>query len=161
MKLPEKIKGRNRIRDAAIVACFKIERLEYSQIAEKFKLTERRILQILSANHAFIKVDKEWEKEKRIARLEKWLKDSKNKDTRKDPLEVQQELRKEIEGDKVEHSGSETKIIIIRDGNKTQELSGQFRIQQEPISRDVERMGNGEKLILDTPGHVIQRADPK
>lgn len=98
MKLPKEIIGRNKIRDAAIVLAFKREGLEYLQIAERFKLTERRILQILSLNHAFIKRDKEWEKEKRISRLEKWIKNSPK--TQKDPVDLQSELRKEIEGDK-------------------------------------------------------------
>jgi hypothetical protein len=125
MKLPEKIKGRNRIRDAAIVIAFKREKMGYSQIAEKFKLTERRILQILAVNHAFIKRDKEWEKEKRIARLERWLDDPKNKDTRKDPVEVQAELRSEIEGDDKSSGGrGETKIIIIRSGDEAPAAKG-------------------------------------
>lgn len=114
MKLPDKIQGRNRVRDAAIVLYFKRNALTYIELAEKFKLTERRILQILSKNHAFIKRDKEWEKEKRIARLERWLNDDKNKDSRKDPVEIQAELRKEIDGDEKSSSTGETKIIIIR-----------------------------------------------
>jgi hypothetical protein len=100
MKLPEKIKGRNKIRDAKIVVGYKKEGLHYSELAEKFKLTERRILQILSTNHSFIKRDKEWEKEKRIALLNQWVK--KNPETKKDTAEILELLRKEIEGDKPE-----------------------------------------------------------
>lgn len=98
MKLPEKIKGRNRIRDGAIVLYFKRDSMDYPDLAERFKLTERRILQILSKNHAFIKIDKDWEKQKRINRLNRWLRDKPK--TSRDPLEIQSELRKEVEGDK-------------------------------------------------------------
>lgn len=126
MKLPEKIIGKNKIRDAAIVVEYKKNRTAYKKIAEMFNLTERRILQILSTNHAFIKIDKEWEREKRIARLDRWLNDPKNSDTRKDPLEVQQELRKEIEGDKplVDNSQHFTQLIYVRqDPNSANRLS--------------------------------------
>lgn len=101
MKLPEKIKGRNRIRDGAIVLLFKRDNLDFSELSEKFNLTERRIMQILSTNHAFIRRDPEWEKEKRINRLNRWLKkDGKLRDSNKDPVEIQDFIRKEIEGDK-------------------------------------------------------------
>jgi hypothetical protein len=98
MKLPEKIKGRNRIRDGAIVLFFKRDDLSPQELAERFKLTERRIYKILETNHVFIQRNKEWEKEKRIARLSRWLKA--NPVSKRDPLEIQEQLRKEIEGDK-------------------------------------------------------------
>lgn len=111
MKLPEKIKGRNRIRDGAIVLFFKRDHLDFPELANIFKLSERHIVRILSRNHAFIKRDKEWEKEKRIARLNRWLK---NKPvTLKDPVEIQSELRKEIEGDGESSKSSTNKIVIV------------------------------------------------
>ena len=117
MKLPEKIKGRNRIRDAAIVAAFKIENLSYPEISAKFKLTERRILQILTVNHTFLKRDKEWEKEKRINRLTQRLKTV--RPTSRDELDIMAELRKEIEGDdeKMGRGNGDTRIFIIRPGD--------------------------------------------
>lgn len=111
MKLPEKIKGRNRVRDCAIVLHFKCYGLSYCQLAENFKLTERRILQILSVNHAFIKRDKEWEKEKRINRLTQRLNDS--PPTKRDELDILAELRKEIDGDAKIIQGGESKVVII------------------------------------------------
>ena len=111
MKLPEKIKGRNRIRDGAIVLYFKRDAISYCQLAEMFKLTERRILQILSKNHAFIKRDKEWEKEKRINRLAERLRTS--PPTRKDELDILGELRKEIDGDTKIIQGGESKVVVI------------------------------------------------
>ena len=98
MKIPE-IKGkRNKIRNAAIVIAYKIENLTSKEISEKFELTQRRIIQILRENNSFIKRDKEWEKEKRIKRLESWL--DRNDETKKDPADILDQLRKEIEGDK-------------------------------------------------------------
>jgi len=92
--------------------------MDYPQLSEMFKLTERRILQILATNHAFIKRDKEWEKEKRINRLHRWLKkDGKLRDSNKDPLEIQEQIRKEIEGDNSSDGKNvREKIIITRYG---------------------------------------------
>jgi len=103
MKLPEKIKGRHRIRDGAIVLFFKRDALDFIELAEKFHLTERRIRQILAVNHAFVKRDKEWEKEKRINQINRWIKD--NPTTKKDSADLLDQLRIEIEGNKLEHSG--------------------------------------------------------
>lgn len=112
MKLPEKIKGRNRIRDGAIVLYFKRDHLHYSELAAMFKLSERRILEILAKNHAFIRRDKEWEKEKRIARLHQWLKNKPN--SLKDPVDIQAELRKEIDGDgESNKSTGINKVVVI------------------------------------------------
>lgn len=126
MKLPDKIKGRNRIRDAAIVLEFKRTRPTYDILAKKFNLTEMRISQILRTNHAFIPIDKEWEKEKRITKLERWLDDPKNKDTRKDPVDILEQLRKEIEGDisskELALVDNSVRILVINKGSDGTEL---------------------------------------
>lgn len=111
MKLPEKIKGRNRIRNGAIVLYFKRDGMDYPQLSEKFGLSERHIVRILSQNHAFVKVDKEWEKSKRINRLKRWIKKAPNPTESK--LALQQELRKEIEGESKKPSNTDTKIVIV------------------------------------------------
>lgn len=128
MKLPEKIKGKNKIRDGAIVLYFKRDGIDYHELAVKFKLTERRILQILAKNHAFVKIDKEWEKDKRINRLRRRLKEMGEKtfplSTQSDELNVIGELRNEINGDEKNQRSSETRVIIIRDnGNQDQDRS--------------------------------------
>ena len=135
MKLPTNIKGRNKIRDAAIVLEFKRSRKTFEELSKMFKLTEMRISQILRTNHAFIKNDKEWEKEKRIARLERWLNDQKNKDTRKDPIEIQEALRKEFEGDDRSSTVGETKIIIIRASENNS--NGRVEVNPQSISRSI------------------------
>ena len=129
MKLPEKIKGKNRIRDGAIVLYFKRDHMDYSQIAEKFKLTERRILQILSTNHAFIKRDKEWEKEKRINILNRLI-TKRKEETNRDIVDLLEAQRKEIDGDSQDKGTSrETKVVIIRESNANQDQSGQLSRQ--------------------------------
>lgn len=124
MKLPEKIKGRNRIRDGAMVLYFKRDELDFIDLAKKFELTEMRIRQILAKNHAFIKVDKEWEKEKRINRLRRRLKETGAREDFiyeiKDEIALQAELRKEINDGEESSSRIETKVIIIRDTNGNQ-----------------------------------------
>lgn len=112
MRLPEKIIGNNKIRDAAI--CLEFERLieddRYTQIkmiqqavAEKFELSERRILQIVRLNHAYIPLDKAWEKKKRINRLKIEIKQKEK--SNKDVADLLDQLRVEVEGNKIEHSG--------------------------------------------------------
>ena len=115
MKLPEKIKGRNRVRDGAIVLYFKRDKMDYPFLAEKFGLTERRILQILIKNHAYVKRDKVWEKEKRINILERLVRSKGNK-TSKDIVDLLAEIRKEIEGDQggIDSSKGDTYIINLQ-----------------------------------------------
>jgi len=99
MKLPENIKGRNRLRDASIVLDFKQHNMDYPELSEKYGLSERRVLQILRRNYAAIPRDPAWEKEKRINILERLI-DKKRGQTQKDICDLLSEMRKELEGDK-------------------------------------------------------------
>jgi len=105
MKLPSKIIGRNKIRDAAI--CINWEELIEDKIyptiesikealSKKFELTEARIYQIVRENHAYIPHNKEWEKKKRINRLKLEIK--KKEASNKDVVDLMEQLRIEIEG---------------------------------------------------------------
>jgi len=107
MKLPDKIVGRNKIRDLAI--CKRFEELlddpQYptiesvkKQVALQFNFSEIYIYKIVRRNNAYIPIDKEWEKRKRINRLKVEIK-NKEKST-KDVADLMEQLRKEIEGDK-------------------------------------------------------------
>ena len=82
MKLPEKIIGRHKIRDAHICLLWERDDLDVKVISEKKKLTQRRIEQILRTNHVYVPIDKEWEKRKRIKRLKSEINktESSNKD---------------------------------------------------------------------------------
>jgi hypothetical protein len=109
MKIPEKIIGRNKIRDAAICNMFEelneSESLEnetlgmiYSRISEKFNLTERQIFRILRTNHAVFPIDRDWEKKKRINRLKREI--AKKPVSQKDVADLMEQLRKEIDGER-------------------------------------------------------------
>lgn len=117
MKLPEKIKGRNRIRDAAIVLYFKRDSWDFPQLCIRFNLMELRIRQILAKNNGYIKRNKEWEKELRINRLKRRFKDTGRvsffMSEQKDELAIIKELRSEIEGENKIITTGDSKIVII------------------------------------------------
>jgi len=98
MKLPDKIKGRHKVRDAKICYTW-IEELDtFQEIAEKFGLTERRVRQILVTNHSYLPLDREWEKKKRIHALKLSIK--KSKESSKDRADLLLQLKHELEGEK-------------------------------------------------------------
>lgn len=98
MKLPEKIQGRHKIRDAHVCLLWDRDSMTVQAIAELKKFTERYIYKILSRNHMFITIDKDWEKKKRIHRLKVAINAAPN--TKKDVMDLMEQLRKEIEGDR-------------------------------------------------------------
>jgi hypothetical protein len=164
MKLPEKIKGRNKVRDGAIVLLFKIDGWDFPQLCKRFALTEMRIRQILMANHAFIPRNKEWEKELRINRLKRWLRESPK--TTRDPVEIQELLRREIEGEKTDNLSIQNIVIVRVNESGTaksspENVARQVHIQPQEVSGDVVKLGDREINVVDIPGHVIQRADPQ
>jgi hypothetical protein len=61
----------------------------------------------------------------------------------------------QIEGDNLPG----TKIIIIRDGNKAQAVSGQVHLQQGEIPSDGVVVGDGKVNVRNLPGYDILRAD--
>lgn len=72
---------------------------------------------------------------------------------------------KDLLRDKIEHSGKiegdGTKIIIIRDGNKTQAIPRPIHFQQGEVSGDDKLLGNGEVNVRNISGNDILRADTK
>jgi len=72
--------------------------LSAEEIGERFKLTARRIQQIVYANKDFLKIEIEWEKSKRV----RWYQQQivKSGDSKKDSADLQDKLRVELEGDK-------------------------------------------------------------
>jgi len=71
---------------------------------------------------------------------------------------------KDLLRDKVEHSGKveggETRIIVIREnGNKTQTIPGQIRIQQGEVSGNDKLMGDGQINVRNLAGNDILRAN--
>lgn len=112
MKLPQ-IVGNNKIRDARICSLYADDNKTTEKIGELFKLTPRRIRAILYANREFLKSDKEWEKTKRVNHLKRLLKKHPGSIGNKCTLDILDQLRVEIEGNKVEHSGSIEHNIFI------------------------------------------------
>ena len=98
MKLPTKTTGRHKIRDTKICMLWARELMSSESISEMFKLSIRRVQQIVYANRDFLKKEREWEKTKRVRWLEQQIK--KSGDTKKDSADLIEQLRKEIEGDK-------------------------------------------------------------
>ena len=107
MKIPKEIKGRNKIRDAAICQDWEkfIEDKEYptkeaikSAISLKYSLSELRIWQIVTGNYAYIPTDKALEKKKRIWELKLDIKNAGQ--SKKDKSDLLEQLRVEIEGEK-------------------------------------------------------------
>jgi hypothetical protein len=108
MKLPESIKGRNKIRDAQICLLFEewhdselpaTEDLKdiWERIAVKMEMTEGRVRQILRLNHSYIPVDKALEKKLRILHLKREV--TRAGHSKKDVADLLEQLRKEIEGE--------------------------------------------------------------
>ena len=123
--------GNNKHRDFKICHLWMEGRLTNLEISEVMGISERCVSRVVYKNRHVLKADRNWEKISRI----KWLKEQLNKkgDTSRDPLDLQAELRKEIEGDDDKARGpGETKIIIIRaDGvneNKTEPVSGRISV---------------------------------
>ena len=100
MKIPKAIVTEHKIRDFKICKLFlDDEELTYKDIGSRFGITASRIEQILSANCVLINTAKDWEKTKRKRLLKRWIK--KLGDSRKDPADLLEQLRKEDEGDKL------------------------------------------------------------
>lgn len=165
MKIPE-IQTRNKIRDAKICNMF-LNLEEKSKIAEKFGITIRTVDRILYKNASVLKkaleLTKDQEKVNRIMFLRKQMRLSKKYDIDLEfsPLTLNDELKKELEGNSPIGMGGETRIIIIRDGNKTETLSRQVPLQQGEVSSDGKLVGNGEVNVRNTAGNDILRADTK
>jgi hypothetical protein len=117
MKLPE-IKGRNKIRDAAICTDWEklIDDKAYptkeeikSALAVKYQLSELRIWQIVTSNHAYIPTDKALEKAKRIWELKLEIKNAGK--SKKDKADLMEQLRGELEGVNSGNKGVAIQII--------------------------------------------------
>lgn len=102
MKIPQ-IVGKNKIRDAKICSLYADDNKTTEELGELFKLTARRVRAILYNNRQFLKIDKDWEKTKRVHLINKLIK--KAAPSKKDVADLIDQLRIEVEGNKVEHSG--------------------------------------------------------
>lgn len=94
----EEIKGENPERDFQIIQDFLDESQDVTAIAVKYQISPTRVYQIVYKNKSLIKIEQDWEKTKRILWLKKQI--LKRGDSKKDSADLQEQLRKEIEGDK-------------------------------------------------------------
>lgn len=93
-----KIYGENKDRDYQIIQDYLEGIYTLTDLGAKYNLSDVRIGQIVSNNITLIDLDISKEKVKRIM----WLRNqiAKKGDTKKDPADLQEQLRKELEGDK-------------------------------------------------------------
>lgn len=90
----------HKLRDAKIIRHYATDSKTMDEIGEIVNLTPRRVGQILYANKDFLKADREFEKIKRLQKLERVLKNTpeylgKNRDV----IDILEAQRKELEGD--------------------------------------------------------------
>lgn len=82
------------------------------QISELFKLSPRRIGQILYKNIDFLKSNKEWEKTKRIVHLKRLLKNHPETLGKKGTLDIIEQLKDETEGSKNNDKGVNVTVVM-------------------------------------------------
>lgn len=101
MILPKEIKSRHKIRDFNIIKDFIDFGLNQSLIAEKYKITQGRVSQIIKTNAtAIISTTKDYDKVKRLAFMNRALLNQNIPDA-KTKLELIEAKRKEYEGEGV------------------------------------------------------------
>lgn len=112
MKLPEKIKGVNRIRDTKILQLY-ADGKSMEELGSMFNITGSRVQQICYRNRELLDLDKKYEKAKRINWLRRQI--AKAGDSEKDSADLLEQFRKELDGDdrNAGNSGSEVKVIVV------------------------------------------------
>ncbi len=96
MLLPTKIDSKNKIRDMHIVRLYASGDMTMKEIGVRHKISRVRIGQILLNNRDLLKLDQGFEKMRRVNWLKRHIDTA--KPTRKDPADLMEQLRKEIEG---------------------------------------------------------------
>ena len=119
MILPTQIKTRHKIRDANILRLFLQENLTLNEIGSRFDLTGSRIQQILYDNKHLIDWNRNYEKAIRVNALKRMHKKYESVLGKKSTIDILEQIRKEIEGDKalVDQSQHHTLILQIEKEN--------------------------------------------
>lgn len=118
MKLPTDIVTRHKIRDSKICSLYAKDNVSMEDIGSRFKISATRVHQIIWKNRHLIKIDKDYEKTKRLHLLNRILK-NKGETTIKDAVDILKEIRTEM-GDTDSVGSKDTKVIIIRETNGNQ-----------------------------------------
>ncbi len=111
MKIPQ-IHGRHKIRDTKICRDYVVKLKDVSTIAEDFGMSGSRVYRILYNNREYLKLDKDFEKTKRVQTLKKLTKGKTT--SRKDVVDILDQVRREIEGDKVVNENVHKRITEIK-----------------------------------------------
>ena len=102
MILPKDIKGYNRIRDFKICQMYMQEGMTLQEIGQKFGLTKQAIDYVILKHKSVFKIDKEFEKLKRLNRLKRIFDSCSDRlSPNKDILNVIEQMRKEFEGENI------------------------------------------------------------
>jgi hypothetical protein len=105
----------NPLRDAMI--CYLIDRMDWdnSEVAKRYGLTETRINQILRDNHAFLPIDKEYEKKKQVRRIKRQIKEKPT--SLKDSLDWEKLLIDSLNDGKLIDGSTHQHITVILDSD--------------------------------------------
>ena len=132
MKLPTAVAGYHKIRDCKICSLYATDAWTLQEIAEKFKISTTRVNQIIYKNRALLKIDRDYEKVKRVHVLRKLLRKHPSDMGNKTTIDIVDALRTEADGkngsaDQVERG--DTRVIIIREttapiNNRPEETDG-------------------------------------
>ncbi len=133
------------------------ERAKIYDVLERNGLTDnvlvKKLIELIEA-YDFIEIEKENESVEMVsAKKPNWTARAKG-------LDLAFKL-KNLLNDKIDLTLNKTeKILIVRyDGNKTETMAGQVRVQQEEVPGAVFGVGDGENFRPNLAGNVIQRAD--
>jgi hypothetical protein len=130
MDLPKEIVTRNKIRDAKICRLWLENELTNKKIAERFGVSERLVGVIVYKNRACLKLDQEYEKQKRIKWLKRQIK--KRGNSNKDSADLLEQLRCELQGSKGNDSNNNgsQKVVVIINENKDEDTSNEREISR-------------------------------
>jgi len=117
MMIPSDVVTRHKIRDSKILSLYSRDSYSFAEIGIRFKISATRVGQIIYKNRHLLKIDQQFEKTKRINKLNRILAKKPETCIMKDAVDILDKLRIETEGkDGSAGAGNpETKVIIIRE----------------------------------------------
>jgi hypothetical protein len=111
MKLPTDIVTRNKIRDSKICQLWGRDGVPMAEIGARFRISGTRVHQIIYKNRHLIKIDKEYEKLKRLAKLKELLVKHPETMSKKSTLDIIDQMREEIDGSK--NSDKSVNVTVV------------------------------------------------
>lgn len=148
MLLPEQIKTKKKIRDARIIQMYS-DGKTLEEIGAKFGITDRAVSFIVYKNAHLLELDRTFEKAKRMNRLRRVLEIVPDKlSSKKDVLNVLEQMRKETEGDQsnLPQVKNVIQIIMPAQNNELEAVETVENVNNMPILSDSEKMPSETKL---------------